>query len=336
MNFKYFWVSLGIAGAAAGASATMGQQAPAAPPPAPVPIAVPPPAPPTPMPPPVRRGRERPAIPATSPATWVTTSDYPSSALREDRSGTTGFRVVVGTDGRVTSCQITSSSGHADLDAATCSLISIRARFNPALDANGNPTIGSYSTRVRWVIPDDGPAYIPGVDYEALPLAGSLSTTMTVGSDGITSDCAVTQGSGDLATRFAVGPAACELSFYEGGYTDRRGQPISRTVLIHTLVTIAVIPERFVPPTTVQAGQLEDGSTAPAAGRVVRSFIVEVDGTQSFCQVVSATGEAASRNRVGTYSCPNVRFLSPFRDAVGRPERRQVTIAETVSFAGRR
>lgn len=242
----------------------------------------------------------------------------------------------MGPDGRVVSCTVTSSSGHADLDAATCSLVSLRARFNPALDANGNPTTGTYSNRIRWVIPDDGPDYIPGVDYEALPLAGAITTSMLVDRDGITSNCAVTQGSGDLAMRFPVGPTACSLSFYEGGYADRRGQPISRTVLTQTTVAIAVIPERFVPPTTVQTGQIDEGRTAPAAGRVVRSFIVEVDGTQSFCQVISASGEAASRYRVGTYSCPNVRFLSPFRDSVGRPERRQVTITETVSFGGRR
>jgi len=95
------------------------------------------------------------AVPKGNPGSWATTNDYPSRALREEREGTSGFRVTVGPDGRVTDCQITSSSGHADLDAATCDNVRRRARFNPAMDGDGNPTTGSYSNRVRWVIPKD-------------------------------------------------------------------------------------------------------------------------------------------------------------------------------------
>ena len=119
---------------------------PVAPPPAPPVIA---PAPPPP------RATPKAAVPRGNPGSWATTNDYPSRALREERAGTTGFRVTVGTDGRVTDCQITSSSGHPDLDEATCTNVKRRARFNPATDENGQPTTGSYSNRVRWVIPRD-------------------------------------------------------------------------------------------------------------------------------------------------------------------------------------
>jgi protein TonB len=61
--------------------------------------------------------------------------------------------VSVGPDGRVTNCEITSSSGHADLDAETCKLITRRARFTPGKDRAGNPTGGSNSNRIRWQIP---------------------------------------------------------------------------------------------------------------------------------------------------------------------------------------
>mgnify|MGYP002148087180 CR=1 FL=1 len=60
-----------------------------------------------------------------------------------------------GPDGRVTSCDITSSSGSPDLDEATCSNVTRRARFTPAMDGEGNPTSGSYSNGIRWVIPKD-------------------------------------------------------------------------------------------------------------------------------------------------------------------------------------
>lgn len=95
------------------------------------------------------------AVPKGNPGNWATTNDYPSRALREERAGTTGFRVTIGPDGKVTDCQVTSSSGHADLDEATCSNIRRRARFTPATDGEGQPTTGSYSSRVRWVIPKD-------------------------------------------------------------------------------------------------------------------------------------------------------------------------------------
>jgi periplasmic protein TonB len=93
--------------------------------------------------------------PLGNPGNWSTTNDYPSRALREEREGTTGFRVSVGADGRVTDCQVITSSGHADLDAATCDNVRRRARFKPAVDARGNPTTGFYEQSVRWVLPRD-------------------------------------------------------------------------------------------------------------------------------------------------------------------------------------
>jgi periplasmic protein TonB len=120
------------------------------PPPAPPPIVLAPPAAP-PAPPKVLASR---ATPRGNPGSWATSNDYPSRALREEREGTTGFRVSIGTDGRVTDCQVTSSSGSPDLDEATCANVTRRARFKPAVDANGQPTTDSYSNRVRWVIPE--------------------------------------------------------------------------------------------------------------------------------------------------------------------------------------
>jgi periplasmic protein TonB len=124
-----------------------------APPPAPVialpaaPVVAPP------APPPAPKGPTSDPQPRGNPGSWATANDYPSRALREERTGTTGFRVTVGPDGRVASCTVTSSSGHADLDDATCKNVSRRARFKPALQ-NGKEVQGTYSNRIRWVIPE--------------------------------------------------------------------------------------------------------------------------------------------------------------------------------------
>jgi len=121
------------------------------PPPAPPPVILPPP----PAAPPPPRFTPKSPAPKGNPGNWATSNDYPSRALREEREGTTGFRVTVGADGRVTDCQITSSSGSPDLDQTACEKIRQRARFSPATDGDGNPTTGSYQNRVRWVIPKD-------------------------------------------------------------------------------------------------------------------------------------------------------------------------------------
>ncbi len=123
-----------------------------APPPAPVFTTA---APPPPPPPPPPRFQPKGAAPKGNPGNWATSNDYPSRALREEREGSTGFRVTVGTDGKVADCTVTKSSGSPDLDQATCDNIRRRARFTPATDGDGNPTTGAYASTIRWVIPKE-------------------------------------------------------------------------------------------------------------------------------------------------------------------------------------
>jgi len=109
--------------------------------------------PPPPAPPPVRR--IEPARAKANLASYVSNDDYPDSAIRNEEQGTTGFRLDVGPDGRVSGCSITSSSGSAALDNAVCRLMRSRARFTPATDSTGAKTSDSVSGRIRWVLPSD-------------------------------------------------------------------------------------------------------------------------------------------------------------------------------------
>lgn len=113
-----------------------------------------PPAPPQPPapPPPPKVDKTKAASPSNNPGSWATNADYPTRAEREEREGTTGFRLTIGTDGRVSNCTVTSSSGHSDLDAETCKLVTRRARFKPALNSDGNPITDTYSNRITWRI----------------------------------------------------------------------------------------------------------------------------------------------------------------------------------------
>jgi TonB family protein len=95
----------------------------------------------------------KPATPKGDAGSWVVISDYPKSALRDGREGTVSFRLMVGNDGRVAGCTITQSSGHQDLDDATCMSLTKRARFEPVRDKNGQPISSSYESRVNWKVP---------------------------------------------------------------------------------------------------------------------------------------------------------------------------------------
>lgn len=87
-----------------------------------------------------------------NPGTWVTEADYSSRAIRQGLEGVARFSLTIGTDGRGTGCQITGSSGHEELDTATCQLVTKRARFEPARGENGDTVTGTYASAVRWRI----------------------------------------------------------------------------------------------------------------------------------------------------------------------------------------
>jgi protein TonB len=119
----------------------------------PVPIAAPPaPTPPAPPPPPRVSPPQRARANLNS---YFSADDYPAAALRGNDQGTTGFRLSIGPNGRVTDCAVTSSSGSAALDQATCRILRSRARYTPARDSSGNPTSGTDSGRVTWRLPAD-------------------------------------------------------------------------------------------------------------------------------------------------------------------------------------
>lgn len=89
---------------------------------------------------------------------YFSVDDYPAEALRQNAQGTTGFSLTIGPNGRVSNCQVTSSSGSAVLDAAACRILMSRARYTPARDSNGNPIAGHDFGRVTWRLPVEVPA----------------------------------------------------------------------------------------------------------------------------------------------------------------------------------
>ena len=76
--------------------------------------------------------------------------DYPAPALAAGAEGEVAVKLGVGDNGRVTACTVTASSGSAHLDSSTCRILRSRARFTPARDAQGKPTIDSTAATIVW------------------------------------------------------------------------------------------------------------------------------------------------------------------------------------------
>ena len=94
------------------------------------------------------------ARPRNGPSSWLSPDDYPRAPLVDGVEGVAAFRLIVGTNGRVSACELTRSTGNAQLDAVTCKLIERRARFEPATNETGAKVVGSYTGSVKWEIPE--------------------------------------------------------------------------------------------------------------------------------------------------------------------------------------
>ena len=97
------------------------------------------------------------SVVATTPATplpWFSLDDYPTTAFRREWQGTTNFDVIVDPQGRSVDCKIAKSSGHEMLDRQTCWVALKRARFTPAIGADGQRAYGVYRSQVVWARPD--------------------------------------------------------------------------------------------------------------------------------------------------------------------------------------
>lgn len=117
---------------------------------------------------------------------WVSKDDYPVEALRRAEQGNVGFELMVGVDGRVSGCAITATSGSSALDAATCALLTQRARFRPATDVQGRAVPGTIRKRIGWQLPT----------LVAEPLEPLwMTTTVVLDSTGAVQRCTSERGS---------------------------------------------------------------------------------------------------------------------------------------------
>lgn len=78
-------------------------------------------------------------------------SDYPRHLRDSGIGGRVEFSFTVGTNGRVTRCAVTRSSGVAELDALTCRLVQQRFVYRPSTDRFGRPIPDEVDGEHVWV-----------------------------------------------------------------------------------------------------------------------------------------------------------------------------------------
>lgn len=98
--------------------------------------------------------RDKIAVPAKGDVRQVFNPyDYPSAAMTNHQEGTVQYLLLIDETGKVADCHVVKASGVPVLDGMGCQVIAQRARFQPALDAQGKPIKSSYVTpTVTWRI----------------------------------------------------------------------------------------------------------------------------------------------------------------------------------------
>jgi TonB family protein len=91
---------------------------------------------------------------------------YPARAIAAHEEGAVGFKVTLDSQGVVTACQVTHSSGHALLDQETCNVITLHAQFKP--DPGLSPSqVRTSEGVIAWKLP---------ASFTALPQPQPTST----------------------------------------------------------------------------------------------------------------------------------------------------------------
>lgn len=109
------------------------------------------------------------AVVAATPVTplpWFEFRDYPMKAFEKKAEGVTQFQLLIAPDGRIADCSVTSSSGNAELDRATCFLATKRVQFRPARGPDGQPVFGVYRSQALWALPERRIPAAAGPDLE--------------------------------------------------------------------------------------------------------------------------------------------------------------------------
>ena len=174
-------------------------------------------------------------VPLGKLSSWITDDDYPRLAILQNRQGDSRFRLMIDRTGHVQYCAIVATSGSDDLDARACFLLEVRAQFEPAINASGEPEIGSYRSTVRWRLPH---VSIPNNVYSV--------SSYVVEIDGSLSHCQIEKAA--EGQQGIPRPVDCSnfgpLSF---GYRDSENRLVRKQIVTKTTVTMTDVGPNEAP-----------------------------------------------------------------------------------------
>jgi TonB family protein len=84
--------------------------------------------------------------------TWFNADDYPKSMVASNKEGIVNFRLMIDPTGKPDSCHIQVSTRPKAFDDVVCRGMMKRARFHPALDAEGKPVRSFYQNTIRFYL----------------------------------------------------------------------------------------------------------------------------------------------------------------------------------------
>jgi TonB family protein len=183
---------------------------------------------------------------------YITSNDYPRSAVKQHHEGRIAVELTVDVSGALSNCTVKAGTGWPELDETTCQLLMQRAKFAPARDMQGALLGAVIEWRFVWTLS-------PEHTYLAdLPPARELQLTVASGTrvpphstlDAIVS----TEGriemcqAEDSYVSHDVGVAACNALRSSAAYPplkDLTGKPMR---YLHTeLFRLAAAPSNPTP-----------------------------------------------------------------------------------------
>ena len=98
------------------------------------------------------------------------TKYYPHDALTRGEQGRVAFELTADREGKLTSCVVTQSSGHATLDRETCDFLTSYARLKAGRDAAGRTVSTTTQGYINWQLPKGAkPVALASQGSAALP-----------------------------------------------------------------------------------------------------------------------------------------------------------------------
>ncbi|NUT00446.1 MAG: energy transducer TonB [Sphingomonas sp.] len=76
--------------------------------------------------------------------------DYPGVAALKGQQGRVSMVILVDEQGKVADCTVIDTSGVASLDAQSCSVIKLGAKYQPAIGLDGKPAKSAVFQRISW------------------------------------------------------------------------------------------------------------------------------------------------------------------------------------------